>query len=143
MSVMKQLLSQFLRFAAVGLLAFAFDYAIFLLLNETFGVYYLVASTISYTCGTIVSFVLNMRFVYAGREGQTRRLQFVLFVILSLIGLGVNQLFLWLFVLIHIPSWLAKLMAAALTSLYNFFSRKYFFEDKGSRFISGKKPEDN
>ena len=72
-----------------------------------------------------------MHFVFAAKANMKKRTQFVIFVILSVIGLGLNQLFMWLFVdLVHIPYQIAKLAVTAIVMLFNFVTRKVFLEEK-------------
>ena len=123
-------IKQFLRFSAVGITAFCIDYALFLLLTYLFGVYYIVASTLSYCISTVYNYAMSMRYVFQGKETQTAMQQFFIFFGLSLVGLGLNQLFLWLFVAYAtIPKWFGKLLATLLVSVYNFFSRKLCLEN--------------
>ncbi len=125
----KGLVGQFLKFSGAGLVALAVDYGLFLLLSEVLGVYYLLASLVSYCVGISVNFALCMKFVFSGREGQTRGQQFLIFFVLSVVGLGLNQVFLWAFVeLVGVAASASKLIAAALNSLYNYVSRKYFLD---------------
>lgn len=127
---MRVFVKQFLRFAAVGLIAFAVDYALFLLLH-LLGMPYLIANIISYSVSTVCNFVLSMRYVFAGKAGQTRSQQFVIFVVLSVIGLGLNELFLWLLVeFAGIWAGISKFIAAALVTVFNFTSRKMCLEDR-------------
>ena len=75
---MKKLIRQMLRFAAVGLSAFALDYVLFVVLHML-GMSYLIANIISYTLSTVYNFVLSMRFVFSGKSSQTRLQQFIIF----------------------------------------------------------------
>lgn len=128
---LRELTVQFAKFGVVGVIAFCIDYGLFLLMTYAFGVNYLVASAISFTISTIFNFMASMRYVFAGKKGQTRTQQFVIFFVLSVIGLGVNQLILW--VCVDILAWLAwigKLVATAIVMIFNFITRKIFLEDR-------------
>lgn len=126
---MRKLVTQFLKFSAVGLSAFAIDYGLFLLLHAL-GMQYLLANIVSYTVSTIYNFCMSMRYVFAGRTGQTRTQQFIIFFTLSIIGLGLNELFLWLFVeFAHVIAAISKVIATFLVMIFNFLTRKFFFED--------------
>lgn len=126
---MRKLAKQFLKFSAVGLSAFAIDYGLFLVLHAL-GMQYLIANIVSYTVSTIYNFLMSMRYVFDGRTGQTRTQQFVIFFTLSLVGLGLNELFLWLFVeFAHIIAAVSKVVATFLVMIFNFLTRKLFFED--------------
>lgn len=128
---MRKLIEQIMKFGIVGFLAFCLDYGLFLLLANVFGVHYLVSSATSFIISTVFNFVCSMRFVFAGKEGQTRTQQFIIFFVLSLIGLGLNQLILWLCVeWLLIPSWIGKLVATAVVMVFNFVTRKIFLEDR-------------
>ncbi len=128
---LRELTVQFAKFGVVGVIAFFIDYGLFLLMDYVFGVNYLVASAISFTIATIFNFVASMRYVFAGKEGQTRMQQFVIFFVLSLVGLGLNQLILWACVdLLALLAWVGKLVATVLVMLFNFVTRKVFLEDR-------------
>ena len=128
------LFKQFMRFAMVGLSAFGIDYLIFLLLTYVFGVFYIAASAISFIIATVYNYAMSMRYVFQGKETQTAMQQFTIFSVLSIIGLGLNQFFLWACVgLFFIPEWISKVVATFLVTIYNFITRKIFLEDKGKR----------
>ncbi len=128
---MKKLILQMVKFGAVGFLCFLIDYGIMLLLTELAGVNYLISCSISFSVSVIVNYLLSMHFVFAAKADMKKRTQFVIFVILSVIGLGLNQLFMWLFVdLVHIPYQIAKLAVTAIVMLFNFVTRKVFLEEK-------------
>ncbi len=128
---MKKLILQMVKFGAVGFLCFLIDYGIMLLLTELAGVNYLISCSISFSVSVIVNYLLSMHFVFSAKANMKKRTQFVIFVILSVIGLGLNQLFMWLFVdLVHIPYQIAKLAVTAIVMLFNFVTRKVFLEEK-------------
>lgn len=132
----KNLVVQFAKFSIVGIIAFVIDYGLFLLLAYVFGVEYLVASALSFTISTIFNFLASMRYVFSGKEGQTRTQQFVIFFVLSFVGLGVNQLVLWFCVsIIAWHAWVGKLVATAVVMLFNFVTRKIFLEDRKPREV--------
>lgn len=121
-----------LRFAAVGLSAFAIDYVLFLLLH-LLGVPYLIANIASYTISTIYNFVLSMRFVFSGKASQTRGQQLGIFLALSVVGLVLNELYLYLLVsYLNIAPALSKVVATFLVTIFNFVTRKFFLEDHGA-----------
>lgn len=121
-----------LRFAAVGLSAFAIDYVLFLLLH-LLGVPYLIANIASYTISTIYNFVLSMRFVFSGKASQTRGQQLGIFLALSAVGLVLNELYLYLLVsCLNIAPALSKVVATFLVTIFNFVTRKFFLEDHGA-----------
>ncbi len=131
---LRELTVQFAKFGIVGVIAFCIDYGLFLLMTYVFGVNYLVASAISFTISTVFNFAASMRYVFAGKEGQTRTQQFVIFFVLSLMGLGLNQLILWISVdMLVWLAWIGKLVATAIVMVFNFITRKIFLEDHAAR----------
>ena len=96
MSKIKQLLRQFCRFGLVGLLCFTIDYGLLILMTES-GLYtYFIASAISYTVSVIVNYILSMRFVFTGKEDMHKLVELIIFLILSMVGLGLTQLIMWI-----------------------------------------------
>lgn len=124
------LIKQFLKFGVVGVLAFLIDYGVLFLLSEGFGVYYLIANAISFTVSVIFNYTCSMKFVFSGKEGMSKRKEFVIFVILSVLGLLLNELLMWLGVdICQIYSMITKIFATAVVMVYNFITRKIFLED--------------
>lgn len=128
---LRELTVQFAKFGVVGVIAFCIDYGLFLFLDYVCGVNYLVASAVSFTIATVFNYAASMRYVFAGKEGQTRTQQFVIFFVLSLVGLGLNQLILWACVdMLMWLAWVGKLVATVLVMVFNFVTRKIFLEDR-------------
>mgnify|MGYP000322072589 FL=1 len=79
----------------------------------------------------IYNYILSVRWVFEVDENGDKRKEFVIFIVLSLIGLGLNQLLMWVFVsMIHIFYMVAKIIVTAIVMLYNFITRKLFLEKK-------------
>jgi putative flippase GtrA len=127
----KMLGAQFFRHAAVGLVCFAIEYILFLLMTYVMHVDYFIAALIAYIVATVLCFFGSMKWVFPGRTGQKRIHQAIIFTVLSIIGLGLNQLFIYICVdMIGMWAWVGKLIATFIVTIYNFFTRKYFFEDR-------------
>lgn len=126
---LKRLLTQIIRFGMVGFLCFFIDYGLLLALTELGGINYLVSSAISFSVSVVVNYLLSMKFVFQAKERESRLHEFVLFVILSLIGLGINQLVMW-FAVEKLGIWyqLSKIGATAIVMIYNFITRKLILE---------------
>lgn len=125
---------QFARFAVVGVLSFAVDYGLFLVLHEVVGVQYLLASTTSFTISLVLNYVLTLRYVFEAREGRNVAKEFTLYIGLNIVALGLNQAILYLTVdgLAMAPA-LGKIIATAVVMIYNFISRKLLIERPGAR----------
>ena len=126
---MKKLLAQFAKFGVVGIIAFAIDYGLLALLTEVFNVNYLVSATISFTVSVIFNYVASMRYVFTHKEGMSRQREFVIFVVLSVIGLIINNVCMWAGV--ELFCWhylLVKIGATAIVSIWNFVTRKVLLD---------------
>ena len=95
---MKKLFEQIMKFGVVGVLSFAIDYGIYCALCLLFHVPVLVANFFGFTISVIFNYIMSMKFVFERKEDMDRKAEFVIFVILSLIGLGLNEALVWFFV---------------------------------------------
>ena len=128
---MKKLIQQILKFGVVGFLCFFIDYGIMVALTELCGIPSVISSGISFSVSVIVNYILSITMVFDANKVK----QFVVFLILSIIGLGINQLIMW-----GGTSWLdqymersymlVKIVATAVVMVYNFITRKIFIEKK-------------
>lgn len=126
---MKKLLVQIFRFGLVGGLCFLIDYGLLALLTELFGINYLISSAVSFSVSVTVNYLLSMRFVFESKEQVNRLKELVLFIVLSVVGLGINQGLMWLGTeLAGMYYLLTKLAATAVVMVYNFVTRKLLLE---------------
>ena len=147
---MKKLFAQIIKFGFVGGLCFLIDFVITMivnhLLNAVTGMAFETTATIAgffgFTISVIVNYVLSMKFVFKRNEDMSRKKEFIIFIILSIIGLGINEVVIWFCtgVLYKDIQWLqetfnntlylagAKILATAIVMVYNFVSRKIFLE---------------
>ena len=130
---MKKLLNQILKFGVVGGLAFIIDYGILIFLTEVFHINYLISSTISFIVSVIFNYIMSIFWVFDVDENKNRTTVFSVFIILSVIGLLLNDLFMWVFVDgMSIHYLIAKIIATLLVMIYNFITRKLFLEKRES-----------
>lgn len=145
---MQKIIKQFLKFGVVGGLAFFIDYFLLMFLTTVIGLNYLISAPISFSVSLIFNYICSMKYVFEGREDLSKKKEFIIFLILSLIGLGINQIVIW-FMMDGFPQiWtgletiftfefhkkmkltLAKLLATFIVMVWNFIGRKLLLEKK-------------
>ena len=100
-----------------------------IVLTEFTALSYFVSSGISFTVSVVVNYVLSMRFVFRGKEDMSKFEEIIIFVVLSFIGLGINQMIMWIAVeSFHIFYAVAKVLVTMMVTTYNFISRKIFLD---------------
>ena len=128
-SGLKKLTQQFLKFGVVGVIAFVIDYGLMVFFTEVVGFNYLVSATIGFTVSVIFNYLASMRYVFTHREGVSKRYEFIVFVILSVIGLLINNGSMWLGVdVLGISYLIVKIGATIIVAIWNFVTRKYFLD---------------
>ncbi len=121
----KELFGQLLRFARVGTVAFFIDYGTMVLLTEVFGMPYLISTTVGFIVSVVFNYFASMRFVFTHKEEMSRKREFAIFLVLSGIGLGLNDILMFLGTsIVGIDYRITKVLATAVVTLYNFVSRK-------------------
>ncbi len=126
---MRPVLRQFGKFAVVGIISFIIDYSLMIFLAEIFGMGEILSASISFCVSVIFNYIASMKFVFSHREGMSQSYEFVIFVILSIIGLILNDLIMWVGIsTFDIDYRIVKILATMMVTLYNFFSRKKFLE---------------
>lgn len=150
---MKNLFAQIMKFGLVGVICFGIDYVIGLSVmkiivklggDPLFELASMAGSALGFTVSVIINYILSFKFVFERKEDLDRRKEFVAFIILSVIGLGLNQLIIWVCVgpvygsvefLQNVLNYDlaytgAKVIATAIVMVYNFVTRKIFLEKK-------------
>lgn len=126
--VNSKLFKQIFKFGIVGGLAFLIDYGVFTLLTQILNVHYLIASILSFSISVIFNYILSIKWVFDVTKKQTTK-DFIVFIVLSIIGLILNSVVMYIAVdLIHIHELISKIIATAIVMVYNFITRKIFVE---------------
>ncbi len=124
---MRNLLKQIIKFGFVGGTAFFIDAGILLLLTKL-GINYLIANILSFSVSVIYNYILSMKFVFNVKETNSQK-NFFQFIILSIIGLGINELIMKICVeKLLISVLIAKIIATIIVMIYNFITRKILLE---------------
>lgn len=121
---------QLLRFAIVGVIAAFVDVGVLIVLKEMLHIDVLLSSAISFCVSVTVNYLLSMSFVFKSKK-QSKIKEFIMFVLLSVGGLCLNQVILWIGVTFtNIYYLIVKLITMIIVPIYNFITRKIFLEAK-------------
>ncbi len=149
---MNKLMEQILKFGVVGVVCFLIDFVITMvvssLLRSMAGMETAAAALIGaffgFTISVIINYLLSMKYVFSRKEGMDRRKEFIIFTILSLIGLGIHEVIIMISIDVIYENWLwlnqllsptlatagGKIFATGIVMVYNFITRKIFLEQK-------------
>lgn len=131
---MRSLIEQIMKFGVVGIVAFFIDYGVLMLLSQGFGVDAVLSAGISFCVSVVFNYVASMRFVFTHRDDLSRSREFFIFIILSVIGLVINELIMLAGVAALGDSALTvtitKLVATVIVLVWNFFSRKKWLDGR-------------
>ena len=128
---MKKLLEQIFKFGIVGVLATVIDYGVMVALTELAFCPYLISNCISFSVAVIFNYICSILWVFDVDKKQDKFKNFVIFMVLSILGLGINQVLMWLCVeKLNIYYMIAKIIAAAFVMVFNFVTRKMFLEKR-------------
>ncbi|MCR5527181.1 MAG: GtrA family protein [Lachnospiraceae bacterium] len=143
---MSALIAQILKFGVVGGISFVIDFAVYSAIIAVFGkekTTVMIAAFFGFVISVIFNYVSSMKYVFVHDENMDKRKEFTIFVILSVIGLGLNEAI--IMGVLHIYDAVAmlqsgilwdfkeqigKIIATGIVMIYNFITRKIFIEKK-------------
>lgn len=150
---MKKLVEQILKFGVVGVICFLIDFIITNVLaavlrsqmGMTTSKAALIGAFWGFVISVIINYILSMKYVFTRKENLSRKKEFIIFTILSLFGLLLNELIIKVSIDVIYENWLwlknlvgpvlvtagAKIVATGIVMVYNFITRKIFLEEKG------------
>jgi len=111
---------KFIKFAIVGLSGLIIDFSITYVLKEHVRIHRYIANSIGFSTAATTNYFLNRWWTFQS-ENPKIVTEYASFLIISVIGLGLNNLFLYLFEK-RFNFYLSKLFAIILTTLWNFFA---------------------
>jgi len=126
---------QILKFGAVGFLCFFIEYVLLILIKEVLGWNVILANTIAFTVSAVVNYILSIVFVFDTDKKANKGKQFIIFFLLAVGGLIINNIVLKLGTLVLDTFWsrsyiIVKPFATGVVMVYNFITRKLFIEKK-------------
>ena len=140
---MNKLFEQIMKFGIVGVICFFIDYIVGIIcMNIALRILGESGFAAASTFGSVMGFIVSV--ICKRKENMDRRKEFIIFLILSIIGMGLNALIVWGFtgpIYSGVPGLkdllsynmaytVGKVIATAIVMVYNFVTRKKFLEQK-------------
>ncbi|AEA01334.1 MULTISPECIES: GtrA family protein [Aerococcus] len=125
------MIRQIMRFILVGGLSTLLDFIVFSLLISC-QVHYLGANLCAFMLSLVFNYWASMHFVFQSSFSKEERWrEFLLFLVLALSGLLIQELILYLLIeQLSLDAHLAKLAGILVVMVYNFLSRKALLESE-------------
>ncbi len=119
--------AEFVRYGISGVIAFMCDFSVLVLLTELGGIHYLISNIGGYAAGLIVSYLLNIKFVFKHRVfGDKQGQEFTFFVIIVFVGLAVSEAAMY-FVTegAEVNYMWAKVISVFFVFIFNYIAKKF------------------
>lgn len=125
---------QFFRYIFVGGTSFLIHFFSFYIFTNICGIYYLISGILAFLIAVIVNYLLSTKWVFNQYNIENRVIEFNLFLIISMIGLVINEIVLYIFTdLVGVNHLISLIIAACVAWLWNFVARRRLFY--GESFI--------
>ena len=116
---------QLLKYGFVGGMAYCVDFGSLFFLTEFIKIHYLISAAIAFILGLVTNYALSIFWVFPKRTLANKRTEFLLFSIIGLIGLGLNEVIIWFFTeFIHYHYLISKIFSTVIVFFWNFIARK-------------------
>ncbi len=121
----KAFLWKFLKFAIVGFSGLIVDFGITYVCKELLKIQKYISNSIGFTAAASSNYVLNRIWTFQSKDPEIM-IEYSEFLIISLIGLGINNFILWLIITkFKLNFYLSKLFAIGVVTVWNFLAN-YF-----------------
>lgn len=125
----ENLLIQIFKFGIVGGIAFLIDYVVLFCCKEFIGLSVLLSAAIAFTVSVIYNYIASVKWVFDVNKEKSAKKNFVIFIILSIIGLIITEIIMWIGSdIMKINYLIVKIIATAIVMVFNFITRKMFLE---------------
>lgn len=119
---------QFFRYVFVGGIAAVVNIGTLFIFTEIFKIYYLVANILGFIFGLTVNYILSKKLVFAKEVEMNKAIEFIIYSIIGVVGLGLDTLFIWIFTdKIGIFYMISKIISTGLVFIWNFSGRKLLY----------------
>jgi putative flippase GtrA len=127
----RHLALQFIRYLLVAFIGLGFDFGTLVFCKQILGINYLLAAVAGFSVGLVVNYLLSVRYVFTNPKIKSHAMNFGLFAVIGLIGLGTLTLCMWLLTGgLHINYIISKVIATVFVYMWNFFARRTLYHNE-------------
>lgn len=125
----EKLLIQIFKFGIVGGIAFIIDYLSLIICKEVFHLNTLSSAAIAFTISVIYNYIASVKWVFDVNKEKNEKTNFIIFIVLSIVGLIITEIIMWLGSdVMGISYLIVKIIATTIVMVFNFITRKMFLE---------------
>lgn len=123
-------LAEVIRFAFTGGVCFVLELLCLTLLVEVFHLNVLIATALAFLVSVAANYVICIKWVFIGAENGGAGVK-ATFLLTSGVGLGLNELFMWLMTgVMGIHYMIAKVISTLLVMVWNYFTKRMVLKRK-------------
>ena len=126
---MNKLVNKIIRFSIVGGIATLIDFACLFIFKEFLNFNVILANTLSFIISVTYNYIASITWVFDVNKNKNKNMQFILFIIFSIVGLIINNIILYILTdKLNIYYLISKVVATLIVMVFNFVTRKKFLE---------------
>lgn len=116
--------TQLVRFGIIGACTVAFDFGLLYVLVHSARLNYFISAFIAFVTASTLNYAVSVQYVFVGGRFD-KGPEFMIFMVTTVVGLGLNQLTMWSLVAIAGVNYLlAKCASLAIVTCWNFLAKK-------------------
>lgn len=124
--IIRALLMKFIRFGIVGVTGVFVDFGFTWVCKEALRIQKYIANAIGFTIAASTNYVLNRIWTFESQNPDIA-IEYLKFIGISMIGLGINTLILWILVSRFKQNfYLSKLFAIGIVTVWNFIANLFY-----------------
>jgi len=122
----QEIIRKFIRFVLVGFSGLVVDYSVTWVSKEKLKIQKFIANAIGFSTAATTNYFFNRIWTFHSTDPEIM-IEYSQFLLISLIGLGINTFILWLILkYLKINFYVAKFFAILVVTVWNFFANLYF-----------------
>ena len=122
-------MKKIIRFIVVGGIATIIDFVCLYIFKEFLNFNVILANTLSFIISVTYNYIASITWVFDTNKNKNKKIQFILFIIFSIVGLIINNIILYILTdKLNIYYLISKVVATLIVMIFNFVTRKKFLE---------------